>query len=145
MSFTPDPPEPKDIMPGLRVEWTPDGQVVTFIVRDLSRHVVDAWVTELQAVLDANPAGHPFLSLYDLNFPQATLTPYIKARVGKVLEDQQNLAGRTALVMPRNFLVALAQLFLRGARPGTRQRRIFHATEAAMTWLRECLPPDGSQ
>ncbi len=140
MSFIADPPESKQIMPGLRVEWTPDRQVVTFVVRDLSRPVVDAWVTELQAALDANPAGHPFLSLYDLNFPEVVLTPYVKARVGKVLEDQQNLSGRTALVMPRNFLVTLAQIFLRGARPGTRQRRIFHTTEDAMAWIRECLP-----
>ncbi len=143
MLSTPRPPEPKPIMPGLLVEWTDDGQIVIFVVRDLSRPVIDAWVTELQAALDANPAGQPFLSLYDLNFPRVTLTPYAKARIGKVLEDHQNLSGRTALVMPRNFLVALAQIFLRGGKPGTRQRRIFHSREDGLAWLRESLSADG--
>lgn len=143
MTTVPEPPAPpadaEEVVPGLFVQWLYDRRIVVFIAHNVSHQTIDAWVEVLQNTLKDWPEDRPFLSLYEMSFPEATLTPYMRSKLGEVIETHQNLTGRTAAVVRKTFLVQLVNLFLRGRRPGIRQRQIFYDYNEGLEWLKEML------
>ncbi len=129
----------EQITPYLAREWSHDKRIVIFTLRNLSFENIDACTKLLQETLAVWPPDQPFLMLFDALFKDVTVTPYLKSRLGAVIESHQNLSGRTALVMQKSFLVSLGQFFLRGRKPGSRQRQIFYTREEGMAWLEELL------
>jgi hypothetical protein len=132
-------PEVEQIAPNLFREWACDRQIVIYTVRDISRDTIDAWAKLILDTIDTWPAGHPFLALFDLNFPEASLTPYVRDRLGEVMDSQHNLKGRTVLVMRKGFLVNLARIYLRNRKLGIRERQIFFSREEGLAWLEQVL------
>jgi hypothetical protein len=131
--------EVEQIAPNLFREWAYDRRIVIYTVRDMSRGTIDAWSRLILDTIEAWPTGQPFLAVFDLNFPEASLTPYIRDRLGEVMDSQHDLNGRTALVMRKGFLVSLAQIYLRNRKPGKRERRIFFSREEGLAWLAQAL------
>ena len=137
------PPAPtsevEQIAQNLFREWAFDRQIVIYTVRDISRDTIDAWSRLILDTIEAWPVGQPFLALFDLSFPEASLTPYVRDRLGEVMDSQHDLRGRTALVMRKGFLVSLIQIYLRNRRPGKRQRQIFFSRVEGLAWLAQVL------
>jgi hypothetical protein len=129
----------KVIAPGLSVERIVDGRIIVFTVRDVSRHLVDLWMQELESILSTWPADQPYYSLYDVNFPGGTLTPYVRTRVAEILKKYENLTGTTAIILPGSLLATVFQLLLRATAWSKRKRRIFNRLEPGLKWLKESL------
>jgi hypothetical protein len=131
--------EAEQIAPNLFREWACDRQIVIYTVRDIQRDTIDAWAKLILDTIEDWPAGWPFLALFDMNFPEASLTPFVRDRLGEVMDSQHDLKGRTALVMRKGFLVSLAQVYLRNQKPGKRERRIFFSRVEGLAWLDQAL------
>lgn len=129
--------EPRELMPGLTVEEMYDGDILVVNVKDSSRALVDGFVTfAIQHMKDYANKPYDYMLVDQSQSFAAFNTPYGKAKMQDLMKEIP--AGKIAyvsLVMPKTFVMQLAQTFLRAiTREGT-VSRIFFTRQDALTWL----------
>ncbi|MBX3084053.1 MAG: hypothetical protein KF716_20630 [Anaerolineae bacterium] len=131
--------EPREVMPGLTVEELLDGDILIVTIKDSSRVLVDGFVAFATEHMRTH-AHLPFdYMLVDQSQSFAAFnTPYGKAKMQELMKVIP--AGKHAyvsLVLPKTFVIQLAQTFLRAiTREGTISR-IFFTKQDALAWLME--------
>lgn len=129
----------EEVAPGLYRAWLEDQRIVLFTVETLTRQTMDQWVAAVWDVIDHWTADTPYLGLHVVRSFPAGFTPYIRQRVRETFSRNNDVPGRTAVVLPRSLVLDLVQLFFRFQKRGTRQWRIFYRYEDALAWLKEAL------
>ncbi len=132
-------PDIERLAPGLTREWLCDRRIIVFNFKDVSRETVDACVRGIRETIEHWPLGQQYLCAYDLQFPQAALTAYLRERLKEVMEMYRDRGGSTAIIIQRTFMANLAQFFLNTQKQGIRVRRIFFSREEGLDWLKDVL------
>jgi len=131
--------EIEEYAPHLRRMWCYGRKAVLYEIRSISRETVDACLAASREILYALKPGEPYFSIYDFRFPEATLTPYLRAQFSELMTNFRNLPGATAIVLEPNFIARLSQLFISAQLRSQRQRRIFFSQETALGWIKKHL------
>ncbi len=132
-------PQGETIAPGLDRAWLENGRIVQFTIETLTRQAMDQWVAAVWETIDHWKADTPYLGLHVVCSTPAGFTPYIQQRVRETFSRNNEVPGRTAVVLPRTLVLDLVRIFFRFQRRGAREWRIFYRYDEALAWLKEAL------
>lgn len=120
----------------LTLEWLHDGKIAVLTAKSVKRHVVDAWADKMKEFLLNLPAGKTLLTLHDYSATDHFVTtPQLRKRAKENVMLRPDVNARTAVVLPKNIVIQITNIFLRALpapRHSTRIRRIFYTRAEAL-------------
>jgi hypothetical protein len=129
----------EDLAPGATFERTHNGQIFVFMLSDITRVSIDAWIAKIKDLTGGWTNERPFLALTQVSGKYMTLTPYLRARMEELSHWNPNLWAYTAVVLPKSFFVQLMASFVPTLHLRNTQARLFHTHEEALGWLEKAL------
>jgi hypothetical protein len=94
----------EQIYPGVTRIWLHKGQIVCYALSTVARVAVDAWMKSTEELIRAWPLEQPYLAIHDIS--EVTLTVYMRQKTAEVNGRMPpNLKGRSAVIMPRTFII----------------------------------------
>jgi hypothetical protein len=127
------------LAPGITFERTHDGQIFVFMLSDITRVSVDAWVAKIRELTGDWTDERPFLALTQVSGKYLTLTPYLRGRMEELSHWHPDLWAYTAVVLPKSFFMQLMSTFVRTLKLRKTQTRLFQSREEALAWLEKAL------
>src|SRR5258708_40131413 len=128
------------LAPGITFERTHDGQIFVFMLSDITRGSVDAWVAKIRELTGDWTDERPFLALTQVSGKSLTLTPYLRGRMEELSHWHPDLWAYTAVVLPKSFFMQLMSTFIRTLKLRKTQTRLFHSREKPLSRLHKPLP-----
>lgn len=126
--------------PPITCEWLANRSILSFTNTDNTRAGVDLTGIVIQEIFGNWPAEKPLLVIINAQHNQAMLTPYARHKLQETFQNNENVKGRTAILIQNNVVGQLIRLFMKArATTQQRERRIFFKQDDALLWLAEML------
>jgi hypothetical protein len=130
-------PSVEEIAPGIICEWLHNRAIAAYVVRNVARTSVDAWLRHIKKRMMDWPLNRPYLVLQDLCDPNVGPTPYVRERTQEIGTWRPELSTHVALILPRTFQGQLIQFFVQARRDPV--ARIFFSRTEGLAWLQSYL------
>ena len=121
-----------------------DGRIIVYAFNSPSRDTINLWAETCKADILACPPDKPFLVVHDFSAKGIMVTPYGRERAEELAHFHPEVKGRAAVLLPPTFASHLIRLFMVQKPHTCRERKMFESRYAAIKWLLEYAPENGS-
>ena len=129
------------LAPGVTRQWLYNHRIVAYVISDISRPAIDAWIGGIHQAAKTWQSGQTSCSLYDFSAKRVVaFTPYLRARLTEVSQLRPELTTRVAVVLPDTrigqLLSQMTHLFLKSQPRINTQADVFFSRDDAICWLK---------
>ena len=126
----------EELTPGLSRYWLMQHQIVVYEATAAYRSVVDSWMNSVIDVMEHWPVDRPYLVIHDFRGKNLVFSPYARKRSQDLILISPQMPGFAAILIQMSIVGYAIQWFMRTAKTGSVDNRIFFNFDEALDWLK---------